>query len=155
MPVAVPTWAKRTAVAAAVAGVAFVVLVVVLQCLRGDLPWMQAQLSLYLRGPYGLLLRTAYCLLALVIAALAGAVQASLAPGYRSGATLALFWGASLGLATVAIGDSWLPDQTPLLAPLVHLLAAQAAFICVVAAILLQSWRFRGEPRWHRLHRPA
>ncbi len=76
------------------------------------------------------------------------ALQASLAPTARSGVVLGLFWSAALGLATVAIGDSYLPQYAPAAALSVHLVAAQSAFLCVIAAILLQSWRLRADPHW-------
>jgi len=147
-----PAWTARVGMLAALMGCAFLLLVLGLQFARGDLSWTRAQLSLYLHGPYGLWLRTAYCLLAVAIAALGLALQASLAPVARSRATLMLFWAGGFGLAMVAVGDSYLPEQAPALAPLIHLLAAQTAFVCVIAAVLLQSWRFRGDPRWHRHH---
>lgn len=147
-----PAWTARVGVLTALTGCAFLLLVLGLQFARGDLSWTRAQLSLYLHGPYGLWLRTAYCLLALAIAALGLALQASLTPVARSRATLLLFWAGGFGLAMVAVGDSYLPEQAPALAPVVHLLAAQTAFVCVIAAVLLQSWGFRGDPCWRRHH---
>lgn len=151
-PPAEPAWPRRVALIAAATGTGFLLLVLALQFLRGDLAWADAQLSLYLHGPYGLLLRTAYCLLAVAIAGLALAVQASLPPSRRSRTTLLLFFGAGIGLVGVAVGDSYLPARAPLLAPLVHLMSAQMAFLCVIAAVLMQAWRFRGAPHWHRHH---
>lgn len=145
---ATPRWIARSGALAAAAGCGFLLWVLVLQVLRTDLSWTQAQLSQYLHGPYGLSLRVAYCLLAVAMATQALALQASLVAGARSGATLGLFWAAALGLAGVAIGDSYLPQYAPNLAMGVHLLSAQAAFLCVIAAIMLQSWRFRADPRW-------
>lgn len=145
---AAPRWIARSGALAAAAGCAFLTWVLVLQLMRGDLSWTQAQLSAYLHGPYGLSLRVAYCLLALSMALQAVALQASLVAGARSIVVLGLFWCAALGLATVAIGDSYLPQYAPAAALSVHLVAAQAAFLCVIAAILLQSWRFRADPHW-------
>jgi len=139
---------------AALAGIAFLGWVLVLQFLRTDLSWSGAQLSLYLHGPYGLALRVAYCLLAMAMVLLAAALQASQPPQLRSGTVFGLFCASALGLATVAIGDSYLPDLAPDIALPVHLLAAQTAFLCVIAAIGLQSRRFRADPRWHR-HAPV
>ncbi len=145
-----PRWIARSGALAAAAGAGFLLWVLVLQVLRGDLSWTQAQLSQYLHGPYGLSLRVAYCLLALSMSLQALALQASLVVNARSGVTLALFWASALGLATVAIGDSYLPQYAPDIALPVHLLSAQAAFLCVIAAIALQSWRFRADPHWRR-----
>ncbi len=133
----------------------FLSLVVALQFARSDLGWVHSQLSLYLHGPYGLLLRTGYCVLAMAMALLAFALHCRLRPEARSGTVLGLFWVAALSLSTVAIGDSWLPEQAPTLAPMVHLLSAQSAFLCVIAAVLLQSWYFRRDRAWRGLHRPA
>lgn len=143
-----PRWIARSGALAAATGSAFLAWVLVLQLLRSDLSWTQAQLSAYLHGPYGLSLRVAYCLLALSMSIQAAALQASLVPAARSGVVLGLFWSAALGLATVAIGDSYLPQYAPAAALSVHLVAAQSAFLCVIAAILLQSWRLRDDPRW-------
>lgn len=140
---------------AAATGVAFLLLVVALQFLRGDLAWVDAQLSLYLHGPCGLGLRTAYCLMALAMALLALALQRTLQPRARSNTVLGLFWCAALGLGGVAIGDSWLPELAPDAAPMLHLLSAQTAFLCVIAALLLQSWQFRRDPAWRRRSGPA
>ncbi|MGV8961307.1 MAG: hypothetical protein ACOH1V_13160 [Stenotrophomonas sp.] len=63
-----------------------------------------------------------------------------------------MFIAAALGLATVAIGDSYLPDAAPLLAPLVHGLAAQTALLCVTCAMLLQTWGFQQDERWRKHH---
>ena len=149
------TWPRRIGAIALLAGIGFLVLVVTLQFLRGDLDWVAAQLSLYLHGRYGLLLRTAYCVLALAMAALALAVQASQPRWRRRAVVPALFCCSALGLAMVAIGDSYLPEYAPLIALPVHLLSAQSAFLCGIAAVLLQSWYFRGDPRWQALHRSA
>ncbi len=126
-----------------------------LQFARTDLDWVRATLSLYLQGPHGLWLRTAYCVLAVAIAVLAVALHAQLSGPARRGLPLALFCNAGLALATVTVGDSWLPERAPLLAPLVHAVAAQAAFLCVATAMLLQSWCFGRDPRWRGFHRFA
>ncbi len=124
-----------------------------LQFARDDLDWAWATLSLYLHGPHGLLLRVAYCLLGCAIALLAWTLHAQAQGVARRGLPPALFTVAGLGLATVAIGDSWLPERAPLLAPLVHGLAAQAAFLCATVAMLLQAWCFGHDRRWLSLHR--
>lgn len=135
---------------AALVGSGFLLLVLALQFVRGDLAWVDAQLSLYLHGPYGLLLRSAYCVLALSMVALAVGLQRALAAAARSATVLGLFCAAGIGLASVAIGDSWLPQLAPAFALPVHLVSAQAAFLCVIAAVLLQSWYFRRDPAWQR-----
>ncbi|WP_313343150.1 DUF998 domain-containing protein [Stenotrophomonas sp.] len=120
------------------------------QWTRQDLDWVQATLSLYLHGPWGLELRIAYCVLAVAIMLLAGALHAASGSARRSVAAPLLFCMAGLGLLGVAIGDSWLPERAPLLAPLVHAVAANTAFLCVSVAMLLQSWYLRADPQWSR-----
>lgn len=126
-----------------------------LQFARTDLDWARATLSLYLHGPHGVLLRAAYCLLAVAIGVLAWSLHAQLCGPARRRLPPVLFSVAALGLATVAIGDSWLPTHAPLLAPLVHALAAQTAFLCVTVAMLLQCGCFGRDPRWRALSRWA
>ncbi|MCD9087439.1 DUF998 domain-containing protein [Stenotrophomonas sp. SY1] len=126
-----------------------------LQYARADLDFLRATLSLYLHGPHGLLLRIAYCVLAVAIALLGWALYSELRGAARRGLPAVLFSMAGLGLAAVAIGDSWLPQYAPLLAPLVHGLAAQTAFLCVTVAMLLQAWCFSRDSRWRALHRWA
>ncbi|WP_314405003.1 DUF998 domain-containing protein [Stenotrophomonas rhizophila] len=126
-----------------------------LQWARRDLDWVQATLSLYLHGPGGLALRSAYCVLAVAIMLLAWSLYAGSRSPRRSSAAPLLFCVAGLGLMGVAIGDSWLPALAPLVAPLVHGLAANTAFLCVSAAMLLQSWYLRADPQWSRWAAPA
>jgi len=125
------------------------------QWARDDLDWVQATLSLYLHGPWGLALRTAYCVLSLAIMLLAVSLHANSCSPRRSAAAPLLFWVAALGLMGVAIGDSWLPERAPLLAPLVHGVSANTAFLCVSVAMLLQSWYLRADPRWRGWAGPA
>lgn len=146
-----PRWSGYAGAITAGTGVAFIALVVLLQWLRGDLDWIDAQLSAYLHGAYGLLLRTAYCLLAAAMAWLALGLYAALAPVACSRTVVGLFCMAAVGLSAVAIGDSWMPVLAPDAATMVHLLSANTAFLCVIAAILLQSWYFRRD-RWWRQH---
>lgn len=143
-----PRWSGHAGALAAAAGLAFIGLVLVLQWLRGDLWWIDAQLSAYLHGAYGLLLRTAYCLLAAAMAWLAVGLYAALAPAARSRTVLGLFWLAALGLCAVAIGDSWMPELAPDAAKLVHVVSADTTFLCVIAAVLLQSWYFGRDRAW-------
>jgi len=142
---------SRPAAGAALAALGgFLGVAVWTQVARTDLAWTQATLSLYLHGPWGLALRGAYCLLAAAIAVLGVAVYRTSIGPRRSTAAPLLLAMAALGLATVAIGDSWLPSRAPLLAPLVHAVAAYTAFLCASAGMLLQAWYLRREPGWQR-----
>lgn len=143
-----PRAARIAGAASLTASLAFVGVALALHWLRADLDWQRATLSLYLHGPGGLWLRCAYVLLAMGIVALAAGLYAQAAAAARSAAPPLLFVVAALGLCAVAIGDSYLPQAAPLLAPLVHALSAQTAFLCVTTAMLLQSAWLRAQPRW-------
>ncbi|KRG70317.1 membrane protein [Stenotrophomonas terrae] len=143
------------ALAVVLALLAFSLIAIALQFARDDLDWVRATLSLYLHGPYGLLLRVAYCLLATAIAVLGVMLYRQASGPARRGLPAVLFAVAGVALATVAIGDSWLPQHAPLLAPLLHGLAAQTAFLCVTVAMLLQAWCFSRDPNWQHLQRLA
>lgn len=143
-----PRWPRRAGALATLLCLLFLGTALALQLLRADLHWQQATLSLYLHGPGGLLLRVVYVLLAAGIVALAVGLYAQAPPQARSAAPTLLFVVAALGLCGVAIGDSYLPQRAPLLAPLLHGLFAQTAFLCVTAAMLLQSAWLRRQPHW-------
>ncbi|MET7140746.1 DUF998 domain-containing protein [Xanthomonas sp. PPL139] len=146
-----PRWTRLAGAAALLLALLFLGVALVLQVLRTDLQWQQATLSQYLHGPGGLVLRTVYVLLAAGVAALAAGLYAQAAPPARSGAPVLLFGAAALGLCGVAIGDSYLPQRAPPLAPLVHGMSAQTAFLCATTAMLLQSAWLRRQPAWrHR-----
>lgn len=146
LPVAPRQWGGL----AAIALIGFLLVAVALQFVRADLDWQRATLSRYLTGPYGLLLRSMYCLLGLAIIGLAVGLYGGLQRSARSAAPVLLFVVAALALATVSIGDSYLPALAPDLHRFVHATAAQTAFLCVTTAMLLQAWRFRGDLRWRR-----
>ncbi|MET0549646.1 MAG: DUF998 domain-containing protein [Xanthomonas sp.] len=145
-----PRWTRLAGAVALLLALLFLGVAVALQGVRADLHWQQATLSQYLHGPGGLLLRTVYVLLAAGVVALAAGLYAQAPPHARSGAPVLLFGGAAVGLCGVAIGDSYLPQYSPLLAPLVHGLCAQTAFVCVTTAMLLQSAWLRRQAAWRR-----
>ena len=139
---------QRVALSVLAALLLFAATAVWLQFTRDDLNWQRATLSLYLHGPQGMLLRVAYCVLASAIVVLGLALYMDMHGPARRSLPLMLFGAAGLGLATVAVGDSWLPQYAPLLAPLVHALAAQTAFLCITVAMLVQAWCFGRDVRW-------
>ncbi|QNH17583.1 hypothetical protein HEP74_02738 [Xanthomonas sp. SS] len=143
-----PHWPRAAGALATLLCLLFLGVALALQLLRADLHWQQATLSLYLHGPGGLLLRIVYVLLAAGIVALAAGLYAQAPPSARSAAPLLLFAVAALGLCGVAIGDSYLPQRVPLLAPLLHGLFAQTAFLCATSAMLLQSAWLRRQAPW-------
>lgn len=140
--------ATRLSLFALVSIACFIAMAGWVQVARGDLDWWRATLSLYLHGPWGLGLRTMYCVLAAAITALGVSLYAAMPVGRRSIAPCLLFVSAAVGLCGVAVGDSWLPELAPLLAPLVHGVSALTAFLCVTVAMLLQSAYLRQDPRW-------
>ncbi len=155
MPVCMPApsvsrWPRAAGAVALALALLFLGVAVALQFARADLHWQQATLSQYLHGRGGLLLRTVYVLLAAGVAALGAGLYAQAPPSARSGAPTLLFMGAALGLCGVAIGDSYLPQRAPLLAPLVHGVSAQTAFLCATTAMLLQSAWLRRQQAWQR-----
>lgn len=127
---------------------AFSVVAVAVQVLRSDLDWMDAPLSLYLLDAYGHWLQTAYVVLALALASLGAGYYFALRDGRRSAAPWLLFVCAGVGLCVTALAHSNLPGHAPTLEGFVHGTAAQAAFLCVSVATLLQSCWLRVGPRW-------
>jgi hypothetical protein len=140
----------------ALAGLLFFILVAVaVQLLRGDLDWRDAPLSFYLLDAYGHWLQAAYVVLAIALCVLGAGYYRALDARQRSAAPWLLFTAAGLGLCVTALAHSNLPGRAPTLEGFVHGVAAQAAFLCVTVAALLQSWRLRVDPRWRRRFAPA
>jgi hypothetical protein len=127
----------------------------VLQVVRCDLDWLRAPLSFYLLGPDGHWLQAAYAALAGALLALGAGFHGALRHGARSATPLLLFAATGLALVVTALAHSDLPGRAPTLQGFVHGTAAQAAFLCVTVAMLLQSWRLRGDARWRKRAGPA
>lgn len=134
----------------ALAGVlAFALVAAAAQALRGDLDWRTTPLSFYLLGPYAAAVQAAYLALAAAIAALACGYYRALAPAARSAAPLLLFLGGAAALVVVVLAPTDpLRPAAPTLHGVVHVVAANAAFLCVGTAMLLQAWRLRSDGRW-------
>lgn len=146
----------RIAAAIAIAGMlAFLATGVAAQGLRPELDWTRAPNSYYLIGPWGGMVRAGYYAMALALVLLGAGAYRTLAPTTRSAAPLLLFvaGGAALAVTALAHTDTW--NRPPTLHGYVHGVAAQAAFLCTTTAMLLQSWRLRGNARWRRWFRPA
>ena len=58
-------------------------------------------------------------------------------------------------MRSTALAHSNLPGRAPTLEGFVHGIAAQAAFLCISVAMLLQSWWLRANPRWRSRFAPA
>ncbi|QDH70299.1 DUF998 domain-containing protein [Marilutibacter alkalisoli] len=137
---------------AALAGVlVFALVVLAAQFVRTDLDWLHTPLSFYLLDPHGLWVQGAYFALAAAMVLLGCGWYRALQPGARSAAPLLLFVCAGVALAVTAVAETGRRGDPITLESLVHGLAAQAAFLCVTVAMLLQAWRLRGDVRWrHR-----
>ncbi len=146
---------RRLATAALIGLSVFVLVCTAVQFLRPDLDWRHAPMSFYLLGPYGIWLQAAYCALGGALVLLAAGYYRALQPQARSAAPVLLFVMAGLALCVTAIADSNLPQREPTLQGWLHGTAAQAAFLCVTTAMLLQSWRMRADARWRSRFAPA
>ncbi|QBB70836.1 DUF998 domain-containing protein [Pseudolysobacter antarcticus] len=133
----------------------FVLIATTLQFLRSDLDWQRMQLSFYLIGEYSLWLRAAYFVLALTILGLAFGLYRALQTSARSIAPLGLFVVAALALVMVVFATTDIPKHDATLHGFVHNISALTAFVCVTTAMLLQSWRFRGDAWWRTYFRFA
>lgn len=141
--------------AAMIGMLAFIAITAAVQHLRPDLDWRNAPLSFYLLGPHSHWLQAAYAMLAVALVLLGAGYYRALPGSGRSVAAWLLFACAGAGLCVTALAHSNLPDQVPTLQGWVHGTAAQTAFLCVTTAMLLQSWRLRGDPRWRHRFLPA
>lgn len=138
----------------ALAALAFAVAAGVLQWTRTDLDAVAMPLSAYLRGPGGSWLRSAYYLIASALACVAWAGHRATRGDLRSGLASILFVLAAANLPVVAV--TVLYEHTPgeNLAQLLHSLAAQTTFLCLVVGMLLLSTRWLRDERMQH-HRRA
>lgn len=125
------------------------------QCLRSDLNWQDAPLSFYLIGPGGHWVQAVYFLLSAALVLLGAGFYGALQREARSAAPLLLFTCAAIALFVTALAHTNVPQHAPTLEGFVHGAAAQAAFLCVTVAMLLQSWRLRSDARWRPYFRTA
>lgn len=143
--------ASRHLGTAALAGVlVFAVVCTAAQFVRTDLDWQHTPLSFYLLGPHGLWMKGAYFALAAAMILLGLSWYRALQPAARSAAPLLLFVLAGVALAVTAVAETGLRGQPVTPGALVHGFAAQAAFLCLTVAMLLQAWRLRSDARWRR-----
>lgn len=130
---------------------AFAAVAAALQAVRVDLDWVRAPLSFYLVGPHAWWLQAAYISLAIALAMLgAGYYGASPATGRRT-LPMALFLVGALALGVTALAETDLgAGRVRPTAAYVHAIAAPIAFLGTTLGMLVQSWRFRADPRWQR-----
>lgn len=137
--------------AVGLAGVAAFALVCgAVQVLRTNLSWSAAPLSYYLTGAYGDGVIASYLALSVALAAIGLGFRRALRGRARSAAPLLLFLVAAFALALTALSEKAKAFDAGGGWALVHLLAAQTTFLCVTVAMLLQSWRWRGDALWRR-----
>lgn len=135
---------QRLSIALLVAAViGFALTAGVLQFTREDLDPIAMPLSTYLRGPGGSGLRAAYYLMAASLAVFAFAGYRGMAHALRSLLASVLFMIAALALPIVAYTVVFENTAQENIARLMHGLAAQATFLCLVMGMLLWSSRWR------------
>lgn len=142
---------ERLAAFALAAMALFLAAAVAVHLLRPGLDGVDAQLSVYLLGPWSTLLRAGYVALACAILALAIALYRVPPQASRSAAPLLLFAIAAPALAITAFAPMHFPGEEQRLVHLVHATTAQAAFLCTTTAMLLQAWRLRAAAAWRRI----
>lgn len=128
----------------------FLLSAIALHLIRGDLDWMDAQMSHYLVGRGGVLLQAGYCAMGVALVVLALGLRRSLVPKARSGAPVLLFALGGAGLCITAFAPMDPEGGAPTFAGWVHGLSAYTAFVCVITAMVVQSWNLRGDPQWRR-----
>lgn len=122
----------------------------VLQWARADLDPIAMPLSAYLVGDGGSWLRAAYYLMAAALVGLAWASFRESSSRMRSGLASVLMLAAALTLPAVAITATYEHSTQENLARVIHSMAAQATFLCLVIGMLLLSSRWRRDPRLQR-----
>ena len=125
------------------------------QFVRTDFNWVKVPLSFYVLGPYGGMVEASYFVLAAGLASLGLAWYRVLDRNARSAVPLLLFVIAAIALCVTAAELTDIPGRPPTLHGHVHVMAALVTFVSVTVAMLLQSWRLRSDPCWHRHFRPA
>jgi hypothetical protein len=118
------------------------------QFLRTDLDWITTPLSFYLIGSGGAVVKTAYFGLSLSLVAIGTGFYRDMDSAARSAAPLVLFVVSGAALTVTAISETATAAGDTGLHVFVHNVAAMTTFLCVTVAMLLQSWRLRGDARW-------
>jgi hypothetical protein len=125
------------------------------QFLRSDYDWLRVPLSFYVLGRYGRVVEACYFILAVGLVALGIGWYRALDRNARSAAPLLLFMLAAVALCVTAAESTDVPGRPPTLHGVVHVIAANATFLCITVAMLLQSWRLRLDPGWRTRFRSA
>jgi hypothetical membrane protein len=135
----------------------YAVAVVALHVLRPEYDPVSRVTSNYVVGPYGYLMTATFFAFAAALFVLSFGLSRVLAMPAQSRLGLALLVAAGLGVVVAGIFPTDVtPDDSPVTATgVVHILAALAAFVCVVVASLLVSKNVDRDPRWRAFRRPA
>lgn len=155
MPAMHTTRSSRWAGWASVGLVWFVLAVVVSQIRRPDLDWIRVPLSFYLLGPGGIALRVAYVVMAVALVLLGVSGWLAATPSRRRIVPAGLFMFAAVALCVVAFAETNTREHPDTLHGLVHGVAAQATFLGVTVAMMLQAWWLRADPAWRGRMRGA
>lgn len=126
----------------------FLAMAGLVQWLRKDLSPRDAQMSMYLFGPWGHALQAAYVVLGAGMLLLAAGIHLSLQVKARSGAVLLLFTLAAAALSVTAFARMDVGQPMVSLPGIVHGVAAQATFLCASTALLMLGWRMREDNWW-------
>jgi hypothetical protein len=142
-----PASVRRIGTGTALTVLLFAATATVLQWLRVDLDWVRAPLSAYLTGPYSVWLKASYFLLSCCLVLLGLAYRSAVAAPARSQAPPWLFAAAGVALTVTALT----PHQVSAPRHSIHIAAATITFLCITAAMLVQSWCLRRDAAWrHR-----
>jgi hypothetical protein len=140
----------------AILGIAyFLIVVIVLHFLRPDLNPISRFISEYAVGPYGFLMRSAFFGLSLGSLALVVGLYLGVSRPGRSWIGLVLLgvWGVGILIAGIFPAD--LQGAPVTTVGSIHQTASALAFLSVILATILISWRFKQDKKWSSFRRSA
>lgn len=149
-PVRVDAISSTCGVIALLGVAVFTVICLVVQFLRTDLGWITTTMSIYVLGPYGVWVQASFFAPAPGLAGLGIAWHRALHPRAQSTLILALFIAAAVALCFTGAFVTDITVQPVTLHGKIHQWAAFATFVLVTTGMVLQSWRFRLDPRGRR-----
>lgn len=123
------------------------------QVARPDLDWLHDPLSFYLIGKHSAWVQAAYTGLSISIVAVAVGYYQALSAQARSLGPLAFSVCGAIALVVTALTPTDMHEGLPTATGSIHNSAAQATFLCMITAMLWQSWRLRLDPLWQACFR--